>query len=109
MNLQNDSIHIADSLKKNWKTKEDSAMAVGILKMISEPMKLMVITIHPKGIFEAHMDTKGGSGSYVITGDKVVLTLNGKSDPLVGIRENELMKFDSGEGKKRLVMYFQRK
>jgi hypothetical protein len=55
------------------------------------------------------MDTKGGSGSYVITGDKVVLTLNGKSDPLVGIRENELMKFDSGEGKKRLVMYFQRK
>ena len=109
MNLQNDSTHIPDSLKKNWKSNEDSAIAIGMLKMVSGTMKLMVITIQTRGVFEAHMGPKGESGTYVITGDKVVLTLNGKGDPLVGILENDLLKFDSGEGKNRLVMYFQKK
>jgi len=108
MDLQNDSIHVADSLKKNWKTKEDSTIALGMLKMLSEPMKQFVITIYPKGTFEAHMGPKGDTGSYVITDNKVELKLKSKSDVLVGTRENELMKFDSGKGKKRLVMYFHR-
>src|SRR4029079_13638504 len=58
MDLQNDSIHVADSLKKNWKTKEDSAIALGMLTMLSETMKQFVIIIHPKGAFEAHMGPK---------------------------------------------------
>ena len=111
VNFENDSVSISDSLKKSWKSEADSSLALGMLLGMTKAMKDMEFDIQPGGIFRAQMGPKGEDGTYLISGDRIILTLKTEGDPLSGLREKELLKFEAGlnSGNKKMTMFFRRK
>jgi hypothetical protein len=108
MDMDKDSLYVMDSLRKTWKTKEDSAMVMAVMYGLGNAFKEMEFTFAPGGVYTVKTAKKIQNGSFKLDDTGIVKTSIG-NDAMTFIPYKGMLKSEMEMQKGKVMRMFFRK